>query len=402
MSNSLISADNTWALWAVIVCWTAISIYLEQRYKWASKLSGAILALLGPLVLSNLGIIPTASPVYDAIWDYIVPLSIPLMLFNSNLKKIWKSSGKMVFIFLISSVGTMLGAIAAHAAIGGITPETGAVAATMTGSYTGGTQNFAAMATMSGLSGGMTSALVVADNLLMGILFAFMIAMPNMKFFRNHFPHPYVDELALGSDSTAETNEASAYWAPKEISLKNIAMALATSFAIVAVSNALCGLFKNIIVPTNAFTEILYTVLGNQYLVLTTITVIIASLQPDYCESLHGAQEIGFFFIYLFLTVIGAPASIPLILKEAPILLLYCAIICVINLAVSLVFGKIFKFSIEEIIVASNANIGGAATAMAFTISKGWKRLIVPSMLVGVLGYIVGNYCGTIVWLFLK
>lgn len=401
MSTSLISSDNTWALWAIIVCWAAISIYLEQKFKWASKISGAIIALLGALILSNLNIIPTSAPVYDAIWDYIVPLSIPLMLFNSNLKKIWKESGKMVFIFLISSVGTILGALAGHGLLESIVPESAAVAATMTGSYTGGTQNFAAMATMSELSGGMTSALVVADNLLMGLYFMVLMVIPNTKFFRKHFPHPYVDEQLLVSTDASETATAS-YWGRKEVSLKDIALSLGTSFAIVAISNGLCSFFKSVIIPSNAFMEIVYTILGNQYLVLTTLTVIIASCLPDYCESLHGAQEIGFFFIYLFLTVIGVPASIPLIVKEAPILLVYCGIIVLVNMVVSFAFGKIFRFSVEEIIIASNANIGGAATAMAFTISKGWKRLIVPSMLVGVLGYIVGNYCGTIVWMLLK
>lgn len=38
MMNSLISTDNTWALWAILVGITAISIYLEQTYKWAAKL----------------------------------------------------------------------------------------------------------------------------------------------------------------------------------------------------------------------------------------------------------------------------------------------------------------------------------------------------------------------------
>ena len=131
---------------------------------------------------------------------------------------------------------------------------------------------------------------------------------------------------------------------------------------------------------------------------ITTITVLITTFMPNYCESLHGSQDIGFFFIYLFLTVIGVPASIPLIIQQAPVLLLYCAIIVVVNLLVTIVFGKLLKFSIEEIVIASNANIGGAATAMAYTISKGWKKMIVPAMMVGVLGYILGNYYGAIVW----
>lgn len=36
MQNTLISADNTWVLWAIISGWVAFSIYLEQKYVWAA------------------------------------------------------------------------------------------------------------------------------------------------------------------------------------------------------------------------------------------------------------------------------------------------------------------------------------------------------------------------------
>ena len=42
MSTPLISADNTWALMAITCGWAAFSIYAEQTWKWASKVSGAI------------------------------------------------------------------------------------------------------------------------------------------------------------------------------------------------------------------------------------------------------------------------------------------------------------------------------------------------------------------------
>ena len=108
---SFISADNTWVLWALLVGDAALAIWLEQRYKWASKITGCVLAMLGTMILSNVGLIPTVSPVYDSVWDYVVPLAIPLLLFQCNIKKIGKESGKLLIIFLISSVGTVLGAL---------------------------------------------------------------------------------------------------------------------------------------------------------------------------------------------------------------------------------------------------------------------------------------------------
>src|SRR5699024_8880174 len=84
--------------------WAAVSIYLEQRYQWASKVTGAAIALVGAMMMVNLNVIPSDAPAYDAVWDYVIPLAIPLLLFQANLRKIWNESGKMLVIFLFSSI----------------------------------------------------------------------------------------------------------------------------------------------------------------------------------------------------------------------------------------------------------------------------------------------------------
>ena len=71
------------------------------------------------------------------------------------------------------------------------------------------------------------------------------------------------------------------------------------------------------------------------------------------------------------------------------------------NMIFSFVFGKIFKFNLEEICIASNANIGGPTTAAALAIAKGWQAMVVPALLVGTLGYVIGNYYGIFVGTFL-
>lgn len=76
--ESLIAADNTWGLLGVMCLAVAFSIFLEQKYKWASKISGAIIALIIAMILANVGIIPTSSVLYDDIvWGVIVPMGIP-------------------------------------------------------------------------------------------------------------------------------------------------------------------------------------------------------------------------------------------------------------------------------------------------------------------------------------
>ncbi len=91
------------------------------------------------------------------------------------------------------------------------------------------------------------------------------------------------------------------------------------------------------------------------------------------------------------------PASLIEIIQNSPLLLVFCAIIVTINMLVTFIFGKIFRFNLEDIILASNANIGGPTTAVAMAISKGWIELVGPIMLVGTMGYVIGTYFGTFI-----
>ncbi len=391
--KTLISADNTWLLWAIISGWAAISIHLEQKYQWAAKVSGAIIALVGAMILSNLKVIPIDSPVYDTVWGYVVPLAIPLLLFQCNIKKIWKDSGRILIIFLISSFGTMLGAGIGYVSLNKYIPELSSVAAMMSGSYIGGGVNFVAMADSFQIPGELVSAAVVADNMLMALYFFVLIAIPSMALFRKYYAHPHIKEVESVETDGGETI-ASAYWGRKEISLKDIAFAVSSAFFIVAVSQELAKMFSSIIPTSNFSLSMLNDLLGNKYLIITTLTMILATVKADVFGNIKGAQEIGTFLIYLFFMVIGIPASITLILSKSPMLLIFSAVMVLVNMLVTFGFGKLLKFDMEEIILASNANIGGPTTAAAMAISKGWTKLIGPIMLVGTLGYIIGNYFG--------
>ncbi|GAA3733057.1 DUF819 family protein [Salinicoccus jeotgali] len=390
----MISPDETWLLWAFLVGWAAVSIWLEQRYEWASKLSGAIIALVGAMLMANTGLIPTESPVYDSVWTYVVPLSIPLLLFQSNLRKIWQESGRLLMIFLLSSIGTVAGSIVAFTFLKDLIPGLPHIAAMISGSYTGGSVNFAALATRFDVPGETVSSAVVADNLLMAVYFFILILIPAIGFFRKKYNTPHIDAIEAREEGDKTTSAS--YWKRKEIALNDIALAVGSSFVIVAVSFKLAEIFRFLIPEdANIFLSVLRAVIGDDYLMLTTLTLILVSFIPKYFERINGAQEIGTFLIYIFFVVIGVPASIPLIIENAPLILLFAAIIVFINMIVSFSFGRVFKFDLEEIILSSNANIGGPTTAAAMAISRGWTRLVGPILIVGTLGYILGNYIGT-------
>jgi len=395
--QTLIAADHHWALLAVLFASSAIAIWLEQKYKWASKISGAIITLVIALVLVNLRVIPDSAPVFDDIvWGYAVPLAIPLLLLQTNIRKIWKETGRFLLIFMIGAAGTVAGTVLATVLLGGTVKGLPGVAAMMTGSYIGGGVNFTAIADTFHVDGSLISAATVADNLNMALYFLVLLGIAGSAFFRNRYPHPHIDEVASKGKKGDTETLAKQYWTRKNISLKDIAADLAYAAVIVFLSRLIGGFFAGLIPKDSWFTQMLNTFFGSQYVWITNLSVIFATCFHRQAEEMHGAQELGTWLIYLFFFVIGVPASLGVLIRNAPILLLFCMIIVLVNMAFCFLGGKLLKFDLEDIILASNANIGGPTTAAGMAIAQGWAKLIGPCMLVGTFGYVIGTWLGVL------
>lgn len=388
----MIQPNKIWELWAILSLIGAVSIWLESKYFWAKKITGALMALIIAMTLSNLGIIPVESVVYDNVWTYIVPLAIPLLLFRADIKKIWRESGRILGIFLISSVGTTFGATISYFLLKGKIEEINKVAAMMTGSYIGGGVNFVAMSEVFKTSGETVSASIVADNLVTVITLFTLITIPSIEFIRNKFATPYIDRVIL-----EEKKEKKRYNIEKNMSLKDISYSVAISFIIVTISINLAEYFGTLIPESSGFLIFIRGLISNKYLLITTLTTIVATLFSKTFEKIKGAEEIGTFLIYYFFAVIGIPATLGALATKSAYIFIFCLIIVLVNLLVTLLGGKLFKFSLEEMLLAVNANIGGPTTAVAMAVAKGWDSLIIPIMLVGTLSYVIGNYMGIIV-----
>lgn len=381
MFNTIINSDNTLILWSIILIIATFAIFLENRYTIVAKISGAIMALIIALLLSNFNVIPLESKVYDDVWGYVVPIAIPLLLFQCDIKKIWKESGRLAIIFLLSSVGTMLGAVVGFYLLREYIPTLNNIAGTMTASYIGGGVNFVAVQTALNLDKQLASALIVSDNLLMVLYFFVLIIIPTIPFFNKYFKREYKNEIKNTDDKKD---------VKRPITLEDVAFNFTISVLIVAVS---FGISDLILAEDRGY---VINFLANKYILLTSITVILATVFSTFFKKLIGSQEIGTFLIYIFFAVIGIPASIKSIVVNSPLLLVFCAIMVIINMVITFAFAKLFNFSLEEAILVSNANIGGPTTATAMAISKGWTKYVAPVMLVGTLGYVIGTYLGLI------
>jgi len=375
--NSLIDPTNIWGLWAILLSAAAFALWAEGT-RWGARLSGAVIAIGVTFVLSNLRVIPVEAPAYSMVWSYIVPLAIPLLLFQADLKRIIKEAGPTLVAFAAGAVGTVIGTIVAFSTIP-LGEESWKLAGIFCSTYVGGSMNFVATAEALGLrSGDMLTAGFAADNLVMALYFLLLFALPNSRWLQRFFPTRRVGpeigtmQISVSSDDRPE--------------LKGMAAALAVA-AILCWAGFSC--------------EHLLKLQGSGILFLTAMAVLLATLFPTWVGKLRGAADLGNLLMHVFFAVIGASANIAAVLRVGPMLFVFAAVILSIHLLVILFAGKLFRLDLAEIVIASNANMGGPTTAAAMAVARRWQALLIPAILCGTLGYAVATFIGVAVghWL---
>ena len=103
---------------------------------------------------------------------------------------------------------------------------------------------------------------------------------------------------------------------------------------------------------------------------------------------------LGNSLLYLFLAGNGAQSLVSEMLAAGPALFLFALITVATHGLVIFGVGRLLKFDAGTLVVASQANIGGAASAVAIATARGYGDKLLPGIAVALAGYAVGNYLG--------
>ena len=365
-----------------VLCLMVILADYVAKTKLGKKLGVALLVILFTAVVANCKLIPSASnsiPLYNGIFTYLAPLSIFYLLLGVQLTAIKKAGAPMIILFLIGSLATTVGVLMAWFII---TPqeiigEKGAIIAGMlTGTYTGGSVNFNAVALAYDFQeqGILYAGTIAVDNVVTALWIVVTLALPTLL--RTFWQ----DTRIVRSSNNKPTAEA------ESINFHSLSWLLFLGIFSYYISELISQVFPNI--PS--------------ILTLSTIGILLA--QTRFVSALNGSHTLGLYLVYIFLAVIGAYCEISSVLELKEVgmaLLLFAALSVFLHGILLILLGSVTFRDWEMIAIVSQANIGGGTTAIALAESFNRKELIVPAILVGTLGNALGTYLGFLVvyWL---
>ncbi len=361
-----------------VLCLMVILADYISKTKIGKKFGAALLVILFTAVVANMGLIPSASnsiPLYDGIFTYLAPISIFYLLLGVNLNSIKKAGAPMIILFLIGSLATTLGVLLAWYLVSpqDILGEDGKIIAGMlTGTYTGGSVNFNAVALEYDFQerGILYAGTIAVDNVITTLWIIVTLSFPAIlrTFWKDKKVQTATPTLA------AEDKE--------HLNFRSLIWLLFLGIFAYYISELITDFYPQI--PS--------------ILTLSTIGILLA--QTPFVQGLKGNHFLGLYLVYIFLAVIGAYCEISSVLelKEVGLtLLIFASIAVFLHGILVILLGSFIYRDWEMISIVSQANIGGGTTAIALAETFDRNELILPAILVGTLGNALGTYLGFLV-----
>lgn len=409
-SSPLITNDAVVLGILVLILAFIFSTSSSQRTFWKKfyrVIPSLLLCYFIPAVLNSFGIISgDFSKLYNVASRYLLPSSLVLLTLSIDFKGILKLGPKALIMFLVGTLGIVLGGPVAVLAVSTIDPgvlggtgpdEIWRGLATIAGSWIGGGANQTAMLRTFGASPELFSQMIAVDVLVANLWLAvllFWAAQPGK-----------IDRL-FKADSTAihelrQKVEAYRGSIMKIPTLSDTMKILGVGFGVTGFAH-LGADFMAPWIGENYPEWEQYSLDSPFFWIVVIATTGGLALSFTRLRSLEGAgaSRLGSVFLYVLVATIGMQMDLMAILDH-PWLFLVGITWMLIHVGVMLLVAYWIKAPFFFVAVGSMANVGGAASAPI--VASAFHPSLAPvGVLLAVLGYAAGTYGAYICGLLLQ
>ncbi|MGV8943435.1 DUF819 family protein [Thermomonas sp.] len=373
--------------------------------KFYAVIPAILPCYLLPAIANSIGLIDGAgSGLYPMARDYLLPASLVLFCVAMDIGAIVRLGPKALVMFLTGTVGVMVGAWVAFAAMGVIHPETVAGETwrgmtTIAGSWIGGGANQAAMKEVFEVPSTMFGQFAAVDVIVAYLWMATLLFMASKA--------DVMDRWLKADNSAIEDlkQRMASYHAQhaRVPSTTDLMLIFAIGIGITGLSHFLAEPLVAWIKSLPEAWRLKDYSLDSRFFWLvifaTTFGVLLSLTRARKLEG-AGASKIGTVMLYILIATIGMQMDLGQ-LADKPLLLLLGLIWISVHAGLMLTVAKLIRAPLFFMAVGSQANIGGAASAPV--VATAFHPALAPvGVLLSVMGYALGTYGAYVTGLVLR
>ena len=368
-----------------------------RKSKVLDKVGPVLTLYILGVVVANLHIVPAeCHGIQKTLQDVMIPLAIPMMLFGCNFKNFKAGVTAKAFVIGVFSTAAMvvLGFLALGSKLGVDGPTIGA---TLSGQYSGGAGNYAAVNMMLGDAGLSEEkfALVSTCNLVVSFFYLMFLMGGGVTIARRIVHGKNIKEYndTINAEEYVNNNPYKDFG--KKKSIVQLLKVFGTAAAVAVVSLLASNLFKE--------GTAMFDLLGGDFsmvaliLILTTISLLLTSFKG--VRSWDKSFDAGMYLIYIFCLAMAMLADLSqLDWKLGLWVLIYQAIIVFGSLLVSVLLARPFKVDADSAVITSDTLVNSPICVPMIAAAMKNKEAIMVGITNGLAGYAVGNYLGYIIY----
>jgi len=381
----LIITSIIMALFFLIV--PAIVLAACRRFTFLGKIGPILLLYIIGIIAGNLNNTEGLASIQNVLSSAMIPLAIPLMLFSCSFKK--GETRSQVLALLTGIVAVCLAVVIGYLIFERKIDDGEKVAGLLTGVYTGGTLNLAALKSMLGVSEETYILLNSYDMVISFIYLVFLMAI-GIRLFRKILPvehraNDMLQDMDYIREEVSKTSANPYKGLFTKAGMKDAGFLCGLALLIVGISaglGLLCG--------DRWFMIVLI-------LMLTTMGIA-ASFIPSVRSRKFG-YDIGMYLIYVFCIVVASMADLSKMeLSSSLNLLAYLTLVIFGSLILQVILARLLRIDSDTMVISSVAFICSPPFVPMMAASMKNKGVLVAGLSIGVIGYAVGNYLGFLIY----